>query len=165
MHQYSINSTACQNRKRLTNVRNRTIMCRYDFVHGGNGMKQREEFIHRINYLTSEMDAVYHRASLKLGISDSVSLILYTIYDAGGSCLLSEIYKKSGISKQTVNSALRGLEGKASSRSSSTRGAPRRSCLPKRGVNMPRRRRAGSLRPKCALWTRGRRRRSTSISA
>lgn len=75
-------------------------------------MKQREEFIHRINYLTSEMDAVYHRASLKLGISDSVSLILYTIYDAGGSCLLSEIYKKSGISKQTVNSALRGLEGK-----------------------------------------------------
>ena len=75
-------------------------------------MKQREEFIHRINYLTSEMDAVYHRASLKLGISDSVSLILYTIFDAGGSCLLSEIYKKSGISKQTVNSALRGLEGK-----------------------------------------------------
>ena len=73
-------------------------------------MKQREEFIHRINYLTSEMDAVYHRASLKLGISDSVSLILYTIYDAG--CLLSEIYKRSGISKQTVNSALRGLEGK-----------------------------------------------------
>ena len=75
-------------------------------------MKQREEFIHRINYLTSEMDAMYHRASLKLGISDSVSLILYTIYDAGGSCLLSEIYKKTGISKQTVNSALRGLEGK-----------------------------------------------------
>ena len=73
-------------------------------------MKQREEFIHRINYLTSEMDAVYHRASLKLGISDSVSLILYTIYDAGGSCLLSEIYKKSGISKQTVNSALKKLE-------------------------------------------------------
>ena len=73
-------------------------------------MKQREEFIHRINYLTSEMDTVYHRASLKLGISDSVSLILYTIYDAGGSCLLSEIYKKSGISKQTVNSALKKLE-------------------------------------------------------
>ncbi len=75
-------------------------------------MEQREKFIHQINYLTSEMDAVYHRASLKLGISDSVSLILYTIYDAGGSCLLSEIYKKSGISKQTVSSALRGLEGK-----------------------------------------------------
>ena len=125
-------------------------------------MKQREEFIHRINYLTSEMDAVYHRASLKLGISDSVSLILYTIYDAGGSCLLSEIYKKSGISKQTVNSALRGLEGKGILALQQYKGRAKKA---KRGVNMPRRRRAGSLRPKCALWTRGRRRRSTSISA
>lgn len=128
-------------------------------------MKQREEFIHRINYLTSEMDAVYHRASLKLGISDSVSLILYTIYDAGGSCLLSEIYKKSGISKQTVNSALRGLEGKGILALQQYKGRAKKVVLTEAGVNMPRRRRAGSLRPKCALWTRGRRRRSTSISA
>lgn len=75
-------------------------------------MDQRAQYIHRINYLTSEMDAVYHQASRRLGISDSVCIILYTIYDAGGSCLLSEIYKQSGISKQTVNSALRGLEQK-----------------------------------------------------
>lgn len=66
--------------------------------------------IHRINYLTLEMDALYHQASRKLGISDSVSIVLYTIYDTGENCLLSEIYKKSGISKQTVNSAIRGLE-------------------------------------------------------
>ena len=68
------------------------------------------EAIHKINYLSSEIEALYHQASLKLGISDSVSVILYTIYDAGGSCLLSDIYKRSGISKQTVNSAIRGLE-------------------------------------------------------
>ena len=66
--------------------------------------------IHRINYLTAETDALYHRASLKLGITDSVSIVLYSIYDAGNDCLLSDIYKKSGISKQTINSAIRGLE-------------------------------------------------------
>lgn len=66
--------------------------------------------INKINYLGSEIESLYHQASLKLGISDSVSIILYTVYDAGESCLLSDIYKKSGISKQTVNSAIRGLE-------------------------------------------------------
>lgn len=66
--------------------------------------------IHRINYLVSEIDALYHQASLKIGLSDSESIVLYTIYDNGESCLLSDIYKQSGISKQTVNSALRKLE-------------------------------------------------------
>lgn len=66
--------------------------------------------MNKINYLSSEIEALYHQASLKLSISDSVSIVLYTVDDAGGSCLLSDIYKKSGISKQTVNSAVRGLE-------------------------------------------------------
>lgn len=66
--------------------------------------------IRKINYLSSELDALYHRASQKLGISDSVSIVLYNIYEEGDGCLLSEIYKKTGISKQTVNSAIRGLE-------------------------------------------------------
>lgn len=72
--------------------------------------QQRINDIHRLNYLTSEMDALYHHASVKLGISDSVSIVLYTILDMGENCLLSDIYKKSGISKQTVNSAVRSLE-------------------------------------------------------
>lgn len=72
--------------------------------------QKRFDEIHQINYLTSEMEALYHQASLKLGITDSVSIVLYTIYDTGENCLLSDIYKKSGISKQTVNSAIRGLE-------------------------------------------------------
>lgn len=66
--------------------------------------------IHKMNYLSSEIDALYHLASLKFGISDSVSIVLYAIYDAGGACLLSDIYKTSGISKQTINSAIRSLE-------------------------------------------------------
>ncbi len=66
--------------------------------------------IHRINYLNAELDALYHHASLKLGLTDSASIVLYTIYDDGGDCLLSDIYKQSGVSKQTVNSAIRNLE-------------------------------------------------------
>ncbi len=68
--------------------------------------------IHRINYLNAELDALYHHASLKLGLTDSASIVLYTICDNGGNCLLSDIYKQSGVSKQTVNSAIRNLEKK-----------------------------------------------------
>lgn len=66
--------------------------------------------IHRINYLSNELDALYHRSSLKFGISDSVSVVLYTVQDRGGECPLGEIYKATGISRQTVNSAVRSLE-------------------------------------------------------
>ena len=73
-------------------------------------MSKRIEMLRQINYLASEIDAIYHRSSVKLGISDSVSKVLYAINDAGGSCLLSDIYKRSGIGRQTVNSAVRTLE-------------------------------------------------------
>ena len=66
--------------------------------------------LHQINYLASELDALYHKSSLKLGITDSESIVLYAIHDAGERCLLSDIYKQSGINKQTVNSAIRNLE-------------------------------------------------------
>jgi len=66
--------------------------------------------IHQINYLTAEIDALYHQAAVKLNLSDSVMRVLYTICDNGESCLLRDIYRQSGISKQTVNSAIRRLE-------------------------------------------------------
>lgn len=37
-------------------------------------------------------------------------IILYTICDNGESCLLQEISRRSGVSKQTINSAIRKLE-------------------------------------------------------
>lgn len=64
----------------------------------------------RFNHLTSEIEAVYHEAALKLGLSDSAMLILYTICNYGDSCMLSDICHLSGTSKQTINSALRRLE-------------------------------------------------------
>lgn len=70
----------------------------------------RLHYVRRLGYLTNEMDAIYHQSSLRLGITDSVSIVLYTIYDKGEGCLLSDVYKNSGISRQTVNSAIRHLE-------------------------------------------------------
>lgn len=62
-----------------------------------------------INRITYELDALYHAAALKLGLSDSAMFILYMLYDHGGSCPLSEIHG-AGMCKQTVNSAVRKLE-------------------------------------------------------
>ena len=64
----------------------------------------------RFNSLISEIDEAYHDVALKLGLSDSVMQILYIICNEGRECLLSDIVKMSGISKQTINSAMRKLE-------------------------------------------------------
>ncbi len=50
--------------------------------------------LRRINYLASEMDSLYHLADLRLGISDSVSLVLYApSTTARGPLPLGDIYK------------------------------------------------------------------------
>lgn len=64
----------------------------------------------RFNYLNGEINSVYHEAAWKLRLSDSVMMILYTICNSDGECLLSEMVRQSGMNKQTVNSALRKLE-------------------------------------------------------
>lgn len=66
--------------------------------------------IHRLNCLASDLDAIYHQAALKLGLPDSAMYVLYLLYENGESCLLSDIPKKTGISKQTIHSAVRRLE-------------------------------------------------------
>ena len=71
---------------------------------------QNADRVRQINYLTSEIDSLYHQAAVKLGLSDSEACVLYALCEQNGSCLLSDIYKQSGISKQTINSALRKLE-------------------------------------------------------
>lgn len=64
----------------------------------------------RYNHLLGEIDRVYHEMSLKLGLSDSAMIVLYTLCDSGNGCPLRDICRCSGLSKQTVNSALRKLE-------------------------------------------------------
>ena len=68
------------------------------------------QFNRRINYLIEETDAVYHEIAVRLGLSDSAMLILYALEDAGGQIPLTTIYRQTGASKQTINSALRKLE-------------------------------------------------------
>ena len=96
-------------------------------------MTDRYEKLHKINYLTSEVDALYHRASVKLGVSDSISIILYMVYENGGQCPLSELYKRAGLSKQTVNSALRKLEGENIVRLDRLSGRRKTVCLTETG--------------------------------
>ena len=61
-------------------------------------------------YLSGEINGLYHEAAVKMGISDSVQNILYVICEKGTRCLQSEISKLTGISRQTINSAIRKLE-------------------------------------------------------
>lgn len=68
------------------------------------------EEMRSINHLLSEIDAAYHEASLRLGLADSAMQILYILCSQGGACLLRDICRQSGTSKQTINSALRKLE-------------------------------------------------------
>lgn len=64
----------------------------------------------RYNHMITDIQAAYHEAAWRLGLSDSAMLILYTVSHNGGKCLLNDITSSSGISKQTMNSALRKLE-------------------------------------------------------
>lgn len=73
-------------------------------------MKRSADRVQLLNRLSHDLDGVYHRAARQLGVSDSELCVLYTIYEQGDRCLLSEICNKSGIGKQTINSALRKLE-------------------------------------------------------
>jgi len=64
----------------------------------------------RYNYLFGETGAAYHQLYRRLGQSDSSISILYILLENDGSCLLQKICNYTGLSKQTVNSALRKLE-------------------------------------------------------
>ena len=96
----------------LTMVRNRTILRRYDFVPKGDGcMQEPTQTLQRYTYLQNEIDEVYHDISLKMGLTDSALMILYTLCSHENSCPLQTICRSTGLSKQTINSALRKLEG------------------------------------------------------
>ena len=94
------------------------------------------EEMRQFNYLLSEIDAAYHEASQKLGLSDSAMQILYVICNHGEECLLSEICSLSGTSKQTINSALRKLEAEGIVRSEPLSGRRKKVCLTVRGKEL-----------------------------
>lgn len=73
-------------------------------------MQKLNSELRQYNYMLSEIDNLYHEIAVKFGISDSVQRIIYIVCDKGNRCLQSDIYKQSGISRQTTNSAIRQLE-------------------------------------------------------
>ena len=98
-------------------------------------MPRSSRALRRFNYLLSETDAAYHEAASRLGLSDSVMQILYTVCDSdsGERCPLSEVCRRTGISKQTINSALRQLEAGGIVRLEQAGGRSKDVCLTRRG--------------------------------
>lgn len=73
-------------------------------------MSQISEKVRKINCILSETGGLYHKLNAALGLSDSVSDILYQIYGNGGCCPISNICSELGMPKQTVSSAMKNLE-------------------------------------------------------
>lgn len=68
--------------------------------------------LHQFNTITDEITSLFHQAAGKMGLSDSEMLILYLMYDHGETISQSDIIDISGISKQTINSAVNNMEKK-----------------------------------------------------
>lgn len=66
--------------------------------------------LQRFNQFFHEMTGLYHEVSLKMSLADSVVGILYTLRAQERDCCLSEIARLNGMSRQTLNSAIRKLE-------------------------------------------------------
>lgn len=92
--------------------------------------------LERFNLLLSEIDAVYHDAALKMGISDSAMVVLYTVCSMNGDCLLNDITRMSGVSKQTINSALRKLEAEDILYLEASGARKKRVCLTEKGKDL-----------------------------
>ncbi|MDO4340144.1 MAG: MarR family transcriptional regulator [Eubacteriales bacterium] len=90
----------------------------------------------RINHLSSEIDAAYHEAAQRFGLSDSAMQILYAICNNGEKCLLSDICNLSGTSKQTINSAIRKLEAEGIVYLETFSGRKKNVCLTAKGKNL-----------------------------
>ena len=67
-------------------------------------------YSHEYNAIESLIGCAYHEAALKMQLADSELCILYTLHTHGPGCLQSTLYKETGLTKTTVNSAIKKLE-------------------------------------------------------
>lgn len=65
-----------------------------------------EEF----NKIYGIIDNLYHEVALKLNLTDSELDILYVLNSYSGSCNQSALYKETGQTKSTINSAVKKME-------------------------------------------------------
>lgn len=71
---------------------------------------KRQEYNKAINYTTNQIAQTYHQFDAFLGISDSVSDILYILEQEGGSCEQRILYKNTMTSRKTISSALQNMK-------------------------------------------------------
>ena len=76
---------------------------------------QGDEYMHYLHateytHLSGGINSLYHEMAVKMGLSDSIMNILYVICEKKDRCLQSEISKLTGISRQTINSAIHNLK-------------------------------------------------------
>lgn len=90
----------------------------------------------RFNYLMSEISCTFHEIAVKLGFSDSAMMVLYALCNSGRECLLSDIIRLSGLSKQTVSSALHRLEEEKIISLQPFQGRRKKVCLTSRGEQL-----------------------------
>lgn len=69
-----------------------------------------ESLMKEFNSLQSQIVCAYHDAAVKLGVSDTELDILYVMNTQDGECNQSALYKLTGITKSTINSALHKME-------------------------------------------------------
>ena len=81
------------------------------------------------NQLIGELGAQYHEASLKFNVPESVLEVLYTLCMEEGGCTIGAIIDQTGMSKQTLNSALRRLEAEGNIYLAADGGRRKRVCL------------------------------------
>lgn len=95
--------------------------------------KDSSQEMKRYNLLHGEIESTYHDVSLKFGVSDSISKILYAICSFGDYILLTDICRNTGLSKQTINSALRKLESENIVCLEAVDGKSKKVCLTEKG--------------------------------
>ena len=92
--------------------------------------------LRRINHIMGETNAVYHDIWARMGLSDSVAVILYTLVNLGNAAPLSDITRLTGSPKQTLNSALRKLERQALVELRTAGGRKKLVCLTQKGLEL-----------------------------
>ncbi len=77
----------------------------------GKEIRQIRE-VREYSRLCQETEQIYHMISIKMGLSDSSSKILYSMVELGDGCLQTDISKWYSCSKQTISSSVKILEKK-----------------------------------------------------
>lgn len=74
-------------------------------------MRDSDEKRKEFNSLNREIEGLYHVICRKIGLADSEFLALYSIWDMGEGCLQKDICDAVCVSKQTIHSVVKKLEG------------------------------------------------------